>query len=123
MEKSIGKSVFSGGLKAGLFSLIFSCIGVLLLALVAKLFALPDSVLPVVNQVVKALSVALGTAIAVKDEKFLAKSLVGSVVFWVLSSLLFSILGGSFHFGQIALDLGVSVVVALVVALLKSRRA
>lgn len=122
MEKSIGKTVFLQGLKAGLFSLVFSCIGVLLLALFAKLFGIPDNILPFINQALKVIAVVLGTALSVKEEKFIVKALVGAVIFWLLSFLLFSVLGGGFHWGQIALDLGISVVAALIVAVIKTRR-
>lgn len=123
MEKSVGKSVLLQGLKAGLFSLVFSCIGVLLLALFAKLFGIPDNILPFINQVLKAAAVVLGTAISVRNEKFVVKALTGAVIFWILSFLLFSVLGGGFHWGQIALDLGIAVAVALITAVIKSRRA
>lgn len=123
MEKSVGKTVLLQGLKAGLFSLVFSCIGVLLLALFAKLFGIPDNILPFINQALKVIAVVLGTALSVKEEKFIVKALVGAVIFWVLSFLLFSVLGGGFHWGQIALDFGISVVVALIVAVIKTRRA
>lgn len=123
MEASVRKSTILQGLKAGVLSLVFSCIGVLLLALVAKLCNIGESVLPVVNQILKVLAVAIGTVIAVKDEKFLLKAIIGATVFWLLSFALFSILGGQFNFGQIALDLVISLVVAIVVALIKSRKA
>ena len=53
------KNTIWAGLKAGAIALAFSCIGVLLLALVAKLFGLPDNVLPIVNQILKIVAVAL----------------------------------------------------------------
>lgn len=123
MEASVRKSLILQSLKAGLLSLVFSCIGVLLLALIAKLCNISESVLPIINQVLKVIAVAVGTIISVKDEKFLVKALIGAVIFWLLSFALFAIMGGQFNFGQIALDLGIALVVAAVVALIKSRRA
>lgn len=122
MEKGVGKSIFTQGLKAGLLSLAFSCIAVLLLALCAKLFGIAEGILPFANQVLKGISVILGTAIAVRDEKFAAKALLGAAIFWLTSFLLFSALGGGFRWEQIALDFGISVVLALLVAVIKSRR-
>ena len=123
MEASVRKDTLLQSLKAGILSLVFSCIGVLLLALIAKLCSLSDNILPIINQVLKVIAVALGTIIAVKDEKFLLKSIIGAVIFSLLSFALFSILGGQFNFGQVALDLGVALVVAIIVGFIKSRRA
>ena len=123
MEATARKNTFLQSLKAGILSLVFSCIGVLLLALIAKLCNIGDNLLPIINQILKVVAVALGTALAVKDEKFLLKGIIGAVIFWLLSFALFAIMGGQFNFGQIALDLAIALVVATVVAIIKSRRA
>lgn len=123
MEASVKKITFLQSLKAGILSLVFSCIGVLLLALVAKLCNISEGVLPIINQALKVIAVALGTLIAVKDEKFLLKATIGAVIYWLLSFALFSIMGGQFNFGQIALDLAIALVVAVVIGFVKSRRA
>lgn len=122
MENSVKKSILLQSIKAGLLSLVFSCIGTLLLALIAKLCNLGDGILPIINQILKVIAVALGTLIAVKEEKFLVKAVVGAVLYWLLSFALFAILGGQIHFGQIALDLGISLIVAAVIALIKNKR-
>ena len=90
MEKS-AKSFLLQSLKAGLFSLIFARIGVLVLALLAQWFGIPDKVLPFVNQAIKVVAVVIGTAISVKDEKFVLKALVGAAIFWALSFVTFSL--------------------------------
>ena len=123
MEASVRKSLILQSLKAGLLSLVFSCIGVLLLALIAKLCNIGSSVLPIINQVLKVIAVAVGTLISVKNEKFLLKSLIGAVIYWALSFALFAIIGGAFNWWQILLDLGISLVVATLVGFIKSRRA
>lgn len=122
METSIRKSTILQSIKAGLLSLVFSCIGILLLALIAKLCNIGDKALPIINQVLKVIAVVLGTLISVKNEKYLLKASIGAVLFWALSLALFAIMGGQIHFGQLALDLGLSLVAAIVVALIKSRR-
>lgn len=122
MEKSIDRSVWLQGLKAGLFSLVFACIGVLLLALVAKLFGLSDNILPLINQILKGVAVAIGTIIAIKDEKFILKAFCGAAIFWVISFLLFLTLGGGFYWKQLVLDFGISVIVALIIAVFKAKR-
>ncbi len=116
------KSTILQSVKAGVLSLVFSCVGILLLALIAKLCNISDKALPIINQVLKVIAVAAGTLIAVKDEKFWLKAVIGAVIYWVLSFAVFAIMGGQIHFGQIALDLGISLVVAVVVALIKSRK-
>jgi len=123
MEASVRKSTILQSIKAGVLSLVFSCIGVLVLALIAKLCNIGDKALPIINQVLKVIAVAVGTLISVKDEKFLLKAITGAVIFWLLSFAVFAIMGGQIHFGQIALDLGLSLVAAIVVALIKSRKA
>lgn len=123
MEASVRKNTILQSLKAGVLSLVFSCIGVLLLALLAKLTGISDKALPIINQILKVVAVALGTLISVKDEKFLLKGLIGAVIFWLLSFALFAIMGGQINFGQIALDLAISLVVAAVVCFIKSKRA
>ncbi|MCM1195012.1 MAG: hypothetical protein NC099_05830 [Corallococcus sp.] len=123
MEASVRKTTILQSIKAGVLSLVFSCIGVLLLALIAKLCNIGDSVLPIVNQVLKAVAVGIGTAISVKDEKFLIKAIIGALIFGLLSMAVFLIMGGKFSFGQVALDFGIALAVAIVVALIKSRKA
>lgn len=123
MEASVRKNTLLQSLKAGILSLVFSCIGVLLLALLAKLCNIGDKALPIINQVLKVIAVALGTLLSVKDEKFLIKGLIGAGIFWLLSFALFAIMGGQFNIWQILLDLAIALVVAAVVCFIKSKRA
>lgn len=123
MDASVRKSTILQSIKAGVLSLVFACIGVLLLALIAKLCNIGDTALPIINQVLKAIAVAVGMIISVKDEKFLLKAVIGAVLFWLLSFALFAIMGGKFNVWQILLDLGIALVVSIIVALIKTRRA
>lgn len=123
MEASAKKSFLLQSIKTGLFSLVFVCIGVLVLALLAKFFDIGDNVLPIVNQVLKGVAVILGVAMCVREDNFVLKAVVGAVIYWILSFVLFSVLGGGFHWGQIALDFAVSLVPAVIVALIKSKKA
>lgn len=117
------KSIFSQGIKGGVLALAISCIGVLIIALIAKLCCLADSALPILNQAVKILAVAVASLVAIRQQKFLSKGLICAVTFWLLSLLTFIILGGRFNLWQTMLDLVISVVIALLVAFIKSRRA
>ena len=123
MEASVRKSIFLQALKAGILALVFSCVGVLLLALIAKLTNMSGNALPIINQVLKAIAVVVGTLLSVKEEKFLPKSLIGAGIFWLLSFGVFAIMGGKFNFAQIALDLVVALVASAIVAIIKSRKA
>jgi len=53
----------------------------------------------------------------------LLKAIIGAVLFWLLSFALFAIMGGRFNVWQILLDLGIALVISVIVALIKSRRA
>ena len=123
MDASVRKNTLLQSLKAGILSLVFSCIGVLLLALLAKLCNIGDKVLPILNQILKVIAVAVGTLLSVKDEKFLIKGLIGAGIFWLLSFALFAIMGGQFNVWQILLDLVISLAVATLVCFIKSKRA
>ncbi len=120
---SNSKSAVFGGLKAGAVALAFSCIGVLLLALVAKLCGLSDGILPTINQILKIVAIAIAMLLCLKEEKFVAKALVGSVTFCILSLALFTIMGGQLHFGQVLLDFAIALVVSVIVAFVKAKRA
>lgn len=123
MEATVRKNILLQSVKSGVLSLVFSCIGVLLLALLAKLCGIGDKALPIINQVLKVVAVALGTMLSVKEEKFLLKGIIGAVIFWLLSFAVFAIMGGQFNIWQILLDLVIALVVAAVVCFIKSKRA
>ena len=94
----------------------------LLLALIAKTFTLPADVLPIVNQVLKAVAVCLGTLFSIKEDKLLPKAILGALLFSLLNLILFFVLGGEFGFWQFAADLGIALAVAAVAAVIKSRK-
>ena len=116
------KLVFSQGIKGGVWSLAISFIGVLVIALVAKLCCMSDDMLPILNQALKIVAIAIGTLVAVRQDKFLPKGLICAGTFWLLSLLVFITLGGKFNLWQTLLDLVICVIVALIIAVIKSRR-
>ena len=73
MDASAKKIFWVQSIKAALFSLVFACIGVLLLGLLAKLFTLPENVLPIVNQALKGVAAVIGVALCVKEENTFTK--------------------------------------------------
>lgn len=117
------RGYFLQGTKAGLFAMVFSCVGVLILALFAQIFTLSGNVLVITNQIVKIVAMVLSVSLFVRDEKFLPKALIAAVVFWLATQVLFCVLGGTFRWGQFFLDLIVALVVALIVAIVKSKKA
>lgn len=114
---------FLQGIKAGLFAMVLSCIGVLILALFAQIFTFSDKVLVIANQIVKIAAVVFGVALFVRNEKLLPKAMLAAVVFWLSAQVLSCILGGTFNWGQFFLDLIVALVVAMLVAIVKSKKA
>lgn len=111
-----------GVLKGALTAFILSAIFVLVLALIAKMFALPTDVLPIVNQVLKAVAVIVAVALNVKGEKLFFKALLVATVYSLLSLLLFVILGGGFSFAQFATDWAIALAVSVITAVIKSKR-
>ena len=95
---------------------------VLLLALVAKIFTLNVDLLPMVNQVLKGVAVAIGVLISIKDDKLLFKALLGGAIFAIFNLVLYLSLGGEFNFGQVLLDLGIAEAICAIVAVIKSRK-
>lgn len=116
------KSVLKQGFFAGLASFIFACVGVLVLAMLAQVFAFSQKVLNVANQAIKIAAIVLGVAIFAKAEKFVFKGVVAAVVFCLLSVVAQVVLGGTLGW-PVALDLVVALCVAMLVAIIKSRKA
>lgn len=117
------KAIWTEGIRAGVISTVFFAIGVLLLALFAKLFSLDGTVLNICNQVLKVIALSLGLLLTVKYDNFLKKSLIGGSVFYLLSILIFGLFGGKFTFGFALLELFIALLIALIISVIKSRRA
>ena len=121
-ECSASKNIWFDVIKGALTAFVLSAIFVLVLALVAKIFALPVEILPMINQVLKVVAVLVAVSVNVKCEKFLLKGVLVATIYSLLSLILFVVLGGTFSFAQFALDWGIAIVVSLVVAVIKSRK-
>ena len=122
MEKALNKNLFSQSLRGGLVSFLLSTAFVLLLALIAKLFTLNVDLLPMVNQVLKCVAIAIGIGVTVKDGKVFVKAILAGLIFAIFNLVLCICLGGEFNLGQVLLDLGLVVLISIVVALIKSRK-
>ncbi len=121
MEKTQSRNLIVQSLKAGVLAFIFSCAFVLLIALVAKVFNLNGHGLTIANEVFKLVSVGVAMYICVKDDNLLLKSTLGSLVFAVLSVVMFLLLGGAFNLSSVAVDFAVALIVAVVVCLFKDK--
>ena len=80
--------------------MILSLVLVLVAALVIKLFNLKDGLIPVLNQVIKGISILLGCLIAVKGKSNnWLKGLIIGILYIALAFVIFSLLDGEFSFG------------------------
>lgn len=86
--------------KANIIALIAALILILLSALIIKIFTVSDSVVPIINQIIKSVSIFLGCIIALKkpNNGWLRGMVCGFVFVW-LSYLIFSLLASQFTFG------------------------
>lgn len=86
--------------KANIVALIVALLAILLSALAVKIFNISDEHIPVINQVIKSLSVFVGCAVSLKKPHngWLRGIICGFTFVWV-SFLVFSALDSSFVFG------------------------
>ncbi len=89
-------------LKGALISLAVSLVGILIFAFFIKYVAVPTNAIKPVNQVIKGVSLLIGTFIALKktNKMGLITGLLIGFVYTVLAFLVFSILDGHFEFSK-----------------------
>lgn len=99
-------------IKAVIIAIIISLVGVLLAALVIKLFNLPTTAIPIINQVIKSVSVLVSCLIALKTpHSGWVKGIVSGLIYTILAYVIFSLLNGKFTFDiSILNDVAVGVV-------------
>ena len=87
-------------IKALIIAVILSLVLVLVAALVVKLFNISDGVIPILNQVIKGVSILLGCVIALKSRPgcWLRGIIIG-ILYIALAFVIFSLLDGEFVFG------------------------
>ncbi len=87
-------------LKALIIAVILSLVLVLLAALIIKLFNISDGVIPVINQIIKGISILLGCLIAVKNKSNnWLKGIIIGILYIGLAYVIFSLLDGEFKIG------------------------
>lgn len=101
MEKETKKSTaIFDVLKALIISVIISLVLVLLAALIIKLFNIKNGVIPIINQIIKGVSILLGCLIALKNgSNGWLKGIIVGIFYIALAFVIFSLLDGNFSFG------------------------
>ena len=103
-------------IKALIFSIIVTLVLVLISAFIIKFFNVSTNAIPIINQVIKGVSIFLSALIFFKRKGggFL-RGLILGVAYICLSSFIFSLFNGSFSFGISVLnDLTFSAVTGLI---------
>ncbi len=94
-------SFFVQVLKGALMALSVCLIAILIFAFVLRFVAVSDSLIKPINQVIKTISILIGTFYGLKKSKDmgLISGLVIGLMFTIISFIAFSALDGSFEFG------------------------
>ncbi len=86
--------------KANIIALIFALVAVLLSALVVKIFNINDKAIPIINQVIKSLSILLGCLLSlIKPNNGWLRGIICGFIFVWISFVVFSLLDSKFVFG------------------------
>ncbi len=119
--KSINTSNVMGVLKACLLAIVSTLIGIVIFAIILKFTDLSSGVIDYINDIIKAISIFVMVLFIKKwtDGNLLIKSIIGGLLYSVLSFVIFSILNGGFSFNMsIVYDLLFSLISAMIVAVI-----
>ena len=99
-------NIFLTILKGSLIALSISLIGILIFAFVLRFVAISDTLIAPINQVIKGVSVLIGTIIALKKSKEmgLISGLLIGLTYTAVSFLTFSLLDGNFNLSATILN-------------------
>lgn len=105
-EHSGESSFFLNALKGSLIALCVSLIGILIFAFIIRFISIPDSAISPINQVIKGLSILIGSFIGLKKSKEMGfiSGLVIGFFYTILAFITFSILDGNFVFSKTLLN-------------------
>ncbi len=86
--------------KANIIALIVALIAILISALIVKIFTVSDGAIPIINQVIKSVSIFIGCLVSLKkpNNGWLRGLICGFIFMW-LSFVVFSALDNNFVFG------------------------
>lgn len=101
-EKSESPKLWLNILKGSLISLALSLVLILIFAFFIKYVAVPENAIKPINQVIKGISLLIGTFIALKksSQMGLINGLLIGLTYTVLAFVVFSILDGHFEFSK-----------------------
>ena len=106
------KDFFVSVLKAAALSLIFGLCGILIFALIVKFAAPKESVIKIVNQFIKVISVFLGCFFALKGKMGIVKGAIAGAVFTLLLYAVCAIMSGSNLFSlEMRVDIGLTALI------------
>ena len=119
--KSINTSNVMEVIKACLLAIVSTLIGIVIFAIILKFTDLSSGVIDYINDIIKAISIFVMVLFIKKwtDGNLLIKSIIGGLLYSVLSFVIFSILNGGFSFNMsIVYDLLFSLISAMIVAVI-----
>lgn len=113
MSKNIDGGI-SHVLKGVIFSLILAIIGILVLALLDKLFKFNSMTIKLINQFIKTTAIFIGVMCHIKNERGLVKGLAVGLLFGIILYTIFSIILGDIKFSRILIDCLFSGVIGMI---------
>ena len=119
--KSFNSSHTLAIIKACLLAIVITLIGVVILALILKFTDLSSNFIGYINDVIKALSIFVMVLFIKKwtEANLLIKSIIGGLLYAILSFVIFSILNGGFAFNMsFVYDLLFSLIASMIVAVI-----
>lgn len=105
-------------IRGGLLSFVFATILVLVFSLIVKLTNMSATAVPIVNQVIKILSVFLGVFSLLKQGKMLAERHFVRFAFRRAQLCGFSLLANSFNWAGFGIDLAIDAVVGAIAGII-----
>ena len=98
-EKQNKSAVFEV-IKTVIVAVIISLVAILLMAFLIKLFNISTKAIPIINQVIKGLSILVACLICIKTpSNGWIKGIISGLLYIILAFVIFSLLSGKFEFG------------------------
>ena len=100
VKQNDNKNIFLTGLKGSLISVCVSLVAILLFAFIIKLTGMSKGLIKVINQIIKIVSIFLGTFFILRKtgQKGLFTGIIVGLLYTIIAFVVFSILNGKFAF-------------------------
>lgn len=100
VKQNDNKNIFLTGLKGSLISVCVSLVAILLFAFIIKLTGMSKGLIKVINQIIKIVSIFLGTFFILRKtgQKGLVTGIIVGLLYTIIAFVVFSILNGKFAF-------------------------